>query len=307
MQHLETTIASLTNRGEQLAAKRVTAQDALDKAIKSRQQTLLSGDLDDQRTLDKLQGAVDMAASTLAGIDDVLAVLAQQKTEAESQLAAERQRIERAAAADKLDKQVAAIEAALPGYLEQSRALADALSKISHWHFESGQMAGFVQNTMGQIEIAANFALAELKALPEAIRQGRQAIPRELALKPVPVPEPPLTMTFFMLRSAHYRDHDGRKQFGGQWEDATMPVATAQRALDKGIATAVTDPRRAQLRGARGGDFNPHAPDVVDLDTVEEPKGVPHIEPDPVLRQANFTVIDRSAEARTIQVEVPRP
>jgi hypothetical protein len=45
---------------------------------------------------------------------------------------AERERVERAAAADKLDKQVAAIEAALLSYLEQSLALADALSKIGH-------------------------------------------------------------------------------------------------------------------------------------------------------------------------------
>jgi hypothetical protein len=305
-QPLETTIASLTKRGEQLVAKRVSAQDAVDEAIKSRQQALLSGDLDDQRTLDKMQAAVVAATSDLAGVDDALAILAQHKTDAESQLDAERQRIERAAAADKLSQRVAAIEAALPGYLEQSRALADALSKIGHWHFESGQMSGFLQNTMGQIEIAANFALAELKNLPEAIRQGRQAIPRELVLTPVRVPEPPLTMTVFMLRSAKYCDHDGRKRFAGQWEDAIMPVATAQRALDKGIAVAVTDPRRAQLRGARGGDFNPKASDVVDLDAVEEPKSVSPVEPDPVLRQANFTLIDRSAEARTIQVEVPR-
>ena len=267
MQQLETTIASLTKGGEQLAAKRATARDALDGAIKTRQRALLSGDLDDQRALEKMQAAVVAATSDLAGIDDALAILA--KAEAESQFAAERERIERAEAADKLSKRVAAIEAALPSYLEQSRALADALSEIGNWHFESGQMAGFLQNTMGQIEIAANFSLAELKALPEAIRQGRQAIPRELALKPVAVPEPePPTMTIFMLRSAHYRDHDGRKRFAGQWEDAVMPVATAQRALDKGIAVAVTDPRRAQLRGARGGDFNPHAPDVVDLDAV---------------------------------------
>jgi hypothetical protein len=85
-----------------------------------------------------------------------------------------------------------------------------------------------------------------------------------------------------------------------------MPVVTAQRALEKGIAVAVTDPKRAQLRGARCGDFNPQASDVVDLDAVDEPKGVPHIELDPVLRQANFTLIDRRAEARTIQIEVPR-
>jgi hypothetical protein len=305
MPQLETTIVSLTKRSEQLAAKRVAAQDALDEAIKSRQQALLSGDLNDQRALDKMQAAVVAATSDLAGMDDALAILAQHKAEAETQLAAERQRIERAAAADKLDKRVAAIEAALPGYLEQSRTLADALSKIGHWHFESGQMEGFLQNTMGQIEIAANFALAELKVLPEAFRQGRQAIPRELALTPVAVPEPePPTMTIFMLRSANYRDHDGCKRFAGQWEDATMPVTMAQRAMDKRIAVAVTDPRRAQLRGARGGDFNPHAPDIVDLDAVQT--SVPHIEPDPVLRQAGFIVLDRSADARTIQIEVPR-
>ena len=183
-QPLETTIASLTKRGEQLVAKRVTAQDVLDEAIKTRQQALLSGDLDDQRALDNMQAAVVAATSDLAGIDDALAILARHKTEAESQLAAERQRIERAAAADKLSQRVAAIEAALPSYLEQSRALADALSKIGDWHFESRQMAGFLQNTMGQIEIAANFALAELKNLPEAIRQDRLAIPQE----PVPAP-----------------------------------------------------------------------------------------------------------------------
>jgi hypothetical protein len=305
MQQFETTIASLTKRGEQLVAKRVTAQDALDKAIKTRQQALLSGDLDDQRALDKMQAAVVAATSDLTGIDDALAVLAQHKAEAKSQLVAERECIERAAAADKLDKQVAAIEAALPGYLEQSRALADALSKIGDWHFESGQMAGFVQNTMGQLEIAANFSLAELKAMPDAIRQRRQAIPREPALMPVPAPEPPApTMTVFMLGSARYRDHFGRKRFGGQWEDATMPVATAQRALRQGIAVPVTDPRRAQLRGGRGGDFNPDAPDVVDLDAVETAKDVLHVKSDPALREANFIVLDRSAEARTIQIDV---
>jgi chromosome segregation ATPase len=195
MQQLEATIGALAKRDEQLVAKRAMAQDALDKAIKARQQALLAGDLDDHRALDKLQGTVDTAASTLAGIDDALAILAQQKAEAERLLSAERERIERAAAADKLHKRVAAIEAALPSYLAQSRALADALSEIGHWHFESGQMSGFLQNTMGQIEIAANFTLAELKAMPDAIRQGRQAIPREPASTPVVVTEPTPEMT----------------------------------------------------------------------------------------------------------------
>src|ERR1700726_1143489 len=106
MDKLESVIALLMKRGDQLAAKRITAQKALDKAVKARQETLLSGDLDDQRALDKLQAAVDTAASALSGIDDVMGVLAQQKAEAEGQLAAERERIERAAAGDKLNVQV---------------------------------------------------------------------------------------------------------------------------------------------------------------------------------------------------------
>ncbi|MCK1731801.1 hypothetical protein [Bradyrhizobium sp. 142] len=197
MQQLETTIVSLAKRGEQLVAKRVTAQAALDQAIQARRDTLLSADLEDHRELDKQQAAVVAATSDLAGIDDALAVLAHQKAEGERQLAAESERIKRATAADKLAKQVTAIETALPGYLEQSRALTDALSEIGHWHFESGQMAGFLQNTMGQIEVAANFTLAELKAMPRAIRQGRQAITLALVPAKVGVAEPPLTMTGF--------------------------------------------------------------------------------------------------------------
>lgn len=126
MQQLETTIVSLAKRGEQLVAKRVTAQAALDSGNSGPPDTFLSADLEDHRELDKQQAAVVAATSDLAGIDDALAVLAHQKAEGERQLAAESERIKRATAADKLAKQVTAIEAALPGYLEQSRALTDA-------------------------------------------------------------------------------------------------------------------------------------------------------------------------------------
>ncbi|TWC05042.1 hypothetical protein FBZ93_10352 [Bradyrhizobium macuxiense] len=309
MQKLETTITSLTKRGEQLVAMRAAAQDALDEATKARQAALLSGDLNDQRALDNLRGAVDMTTSSVTALDDALAVLAQEKVEAERQLAAEHDRIDRAMAADKLAMQVAAIEAALPNFLEQSSVLADALSAISHWHFEASQIAGFVQNTRGQVEIAANFALAELRTMPDAIRHGRQAMPPLMpstALVSAAAEPTPEMQTVFMLRSAWFRDAHEQRKFAGQYEDAIMPIGTACRALDQRIAVDVTDPRRAQLRGVRGGDFSPQAADVIDLDTVEEPKNAAPVEPDRVLRDAAFTVIDRSADARTIQIEVPR-
>ena len=167
----------LAKRNEELAAKRVTAQEALGKATRARLEAHLSGDLDDQRALDKLQANVDTATSALSGIDDALHVLKQRQAEAEGQLAAERERVERAAAADKLDGQVAAIQAMLPKWIEQSRVFSDALSSVGDWHFDSGQMASFVQSTMSQIEVAANFALAELKATADAIRDGRHPSP----------------------------------------------------------------------------------------------------------------------------------
>ncbi|MGY3134884.1 hypothetical protein ACVWZM_005566 [Bradyrhizobium sp. USDA 4501] len=153
------------------------------------------------------------------------------------------------------------------------------------------------------------FAFAELKTMPDAIRQGRQVMPPQkasTALVSAAAEPTPEMQTVFMLRSAWFRDEHGQRKFAGQYEDATMPIAAALRALDQCIAVDVTDPRRAQLCGVRGGDFNPQAADVIDLDTIEEPMSATPVELDRVLRDAVFTVIDRSADARTIQIEVPR-
>ncbi|MCK1710474.1 hypothetical protein [Bradyrhizobium sp. 143] len=153
MQQLETTIVSLAKRGEQLVAKRVTAQAALDSGNSGPPGYSPVGGPRRSTGARQAAGCVVAATSDLAGIDDALAVLAHQKAEGERQLAAESERIKRATAADKLAKQVTAIEAALPAYLEQSRALTDALSEIGHWHFESGQMAGFLQNTRARSKL----------------------------------------------------------------------------------------------------------------------------------------------------------
>lgn len=77
----------------------------------------------------------------------------------------------------------------------------------------------------------------------DAIHNGIAPIP---AAKPVsasvPAPEPlSPTQTVFMIKSAKYRDHDGHSRCVGQFEDADMPVATAQRALR--LRAAVTSVR----------------------------------------------------------------
>jgi hypothetical protein len=309
VQKLQNDIAQLATQAERLAAKRVTEQQALDKAIKARQEALLAVDDIDDARLAKLQVAVTDASSLLQGIDDAISILARRQSEAESQLAVERDRSERAKASEEISAAVDCIEARVEPMLSAVRELAKALSELDHLTFEGGQLGRYLSGAAGEAEIAVAFVLPEVRRLAQAVKDGTAAIPRRPRdPEPVGVVEPPPTQTVFMLRSARYRDHDGRTRFAGQYEDATMPVPTAQRALHHGAAVPTTDERRARLRGARGGDFNFGASDVVDLDGIEEHSGVPCIGPDavdPVLGEARFTKLDRGA-ARTGTISVAR-
>lgn len=309
MRKLEKDIAQLAKQTERLAAKRVVGQQALNNAITARQEALLAeGNIDDER-LAKLQAAVSEASSLLEGIDDAIGVLTRRKSEAEGQLAVERERTERARASDDINTAIDRIEAHVEPTLAAMRELASVLSELDHLSFESGQLGRYLSGAAGEAEIAIAFVLPEVRRLAQAVKDGSAAIPRRPQdLEPVAAVEsPPPTQPVFMLRSAKYRDHDGRTRFAGQFEDATMPVPTAQRALRCGAAVPVSDPRRARLRGARGGDFNFSAPDVVDLDAVDEAT-VPGIVTDsnPALAAVNFRVVDRSSEARTLQIAAPR-
>jgi hypothetical protein len=306
MDKLETELAALRARADILSSRHAAAGAAFLEAKAKLQRHHLEADLDaDDKARSKLEAAVAACAVAHDGYVDALDKVQAQIADAEQKINAERATERRKAASEELARNLDAIEQALPDYLETARRLAGALDAI-HFHYESNEMARFVGNTTAQVEVAAGFTLAELRAMAASICDGSTPIPASKpAPEPVAVIEPP-PPTVFMLRSANYRDEDGRTRFAGQYEDAMMPVPTAQRALRHGVAVSVADPRRAQLRGARGSDYRPLAPDVVDLDAIEEPKGVPYVGSGPALAEAHFTEIDRSGEARTIQIAVPR-
>lgn len=301
----EAEIAALRSRADTLISRRDSAQAAFDDAKAKLQRHHLEENLDgDDKARAKLEAAVAAYAVTRDGYVDALVEVQTKIADAEQKLATERVVVERKTASDKLARDLDAIERALPDYLAAGKRFTDVLEKV-HFHHESGAMALFIGNTATQVEVAAGFALVELRGMVDAIRDGVAPIPaakRVSASVPLPDLAPP-TMTVFMVKSAKYRDHDGRSRFAGQFEDAIMPATTAQRAMRMGVAVPVTDPQRGRLRGTRGGDFDPRAPDVIDLDAVEEPKNVPHT--DPVLRAANFTPLP-TAEPRTILIDVPR-
>jgi hypothetical protein len=299
------TTQQLRSRAAELSKKLKTADAAHTAALAARQKHFVSGDIADDKVTGKLQSDVDGCASLLTGLRVAFDGLDSDIEALEAKIAAEEQAIACANAADKLATQVASIETVLPNWLEQCRELSSALSVIGHWHFDAGAMARFVENAKNEIEMAAAVTVTELKTMPAAIRDGRQPIPRdEGQAAPLPVPKPaPQTQTVFLLRSVKFRNYEGVTRYGLQFEDCSLPLEAAQRALGCGAAASLTDPRRRQLLGARGGmHVDPNTPDLLDLDKMDDSsEHVARVGLDQVLLDADFHVIDRGP-TRTLSV-----
>jgi hypothetical protein len=198
MPKIEDQIAQLTNRGEQLASMRIKAQGTLDDAIAAQRDRLVSGDIDDQRGLDKLRDAVVSAKTDLSSIEDALAGLARQKSEAEANLAAERERADRIRASGEIDTATDGIESRVGPTLSVLRELGDALLAIDHLSYEAGQLGRYLLGASGEAELALAFVLPELRRLAQAVKDGNAAIPlRPQAPEPIaaePAPASKITM-----------------------------------------------------------------------------------------------------------------
>jgi hypothetical protein len=304
MQKLEAELASLRARAETLSNRHAAADAAFVDAKSKLRRHHLEADLDaDEKAGAKLEAAVAACALTRDSFADAIGDVRKMIANIEQQIADERAAAHRKAASEELARNLDEIERALPDYLAVARRFADALEGVAHFHWETGEMVKFVRSGQAEVEIAAAMALQELRGMVTAIFDGAAPIPprKPEPEQPVVAVEPvPETRTVFMMKTAKYRS-DGKTRYAGQYDDCSMPPAVAQKAIRCGAAVSITDERRRHLRGARGGDINVLAPDVVDLDAVEE-ASVPYIGPDnPVLRAANFREIDRGP-AHTIKV-----
>jgi hypothetical protein len=272
------------------------------------QHHLLEADLDaDEKVRVKLEAAVATCALTRDNFAKAITVQQAKIAEVEAKVMAERAAIERNAAADKLARDLDAVEQALPVYLNATRELANALDVIHH-HFHAQEMATFIRNGQAQIDVAGAFLAQELRTTVAAIRDGSMPIPPPKPLAaPVAVAEPaPETRRLFALRPIKWTDAEGHVLYCQQFEDADLTPAAAQRALRVGAVCGLDDPRRKELRGARGGHHvNVNAIDLLDLDAVEDWSGAPHASFDPVA-QANITPYDRGVPERKIAIEVAR-
>jgi hypothetical protein len=315
---MEKNVASLRARSATLGKKREAAKDALDRAVSARQSFAVDGDLDDtaaaDRTMAKLNSAVDSARSVLSGLDDAIAEVTERLIAAENELTAERETAARAAAADKIAGDLAALAPMIEQHLASGRKLGDHLGKFT-LVFDAPALAGFVARSTGEIELAAAVVTREIDAAIDRIRNGTDRIPAD-AVQPVAVVEaaPPAPLqTVFLTRHAKYRDPEtGLVVKLHRFQDAQLSPHLADVALRSTAAVAISDPIRKQLSG-RWPPMNSseHAFDLdaVDvsalppLDAIEAQQAAEVIDvqeaPDyaepPVARHTAFEKIDRGA------------
>jgi hypothetical protein len=269
MQKLETALAALRKRATLLSDKRVSAQAALDTAVSARQAMLLDGDLEDHKLAAKLQSAVDTGQSALVGLDGAISALQVQIDNAQQELTAERQRVDRQAASEALAASISSIKAKLEPWLTATRAFAKSLESVAHVRFEPGQIAAYVGRCAGEVEIAVAVMLEDLHRLESAIAGGQEPIPRDPEVgAPAPAAPKPVTVRLFAMRAVKWTDAAGMQRFIGKYNDVDLPERAAAFALKNNICVELTDPRRKQLHGLSPGHPEPHW--CVDLDDETE-------------------------------------
>jgi predicted nucleic acid-binding Zn-ribbon protein len=113
MKTLQKQLAELRFRDAALAEKLKAAEAALAEATGARQKHLLSGDLADEQTANKLQANVDSCSSKMTGLTSAIEALGVQINEIERKLEAEELALARATAGEKLAARVATVDVGL--------------------------------------------------------------------------------------------------------------------------------------------------------------------------------------------------
>lgn len=274
MEKLQAVVAALHQRAELLTGKRVAAQKALDDAIGLRQETLISGDLDDGARLLKMQNAVDSAASTLAGLDGAISALRIQIADAEAQLNAEAERARRQLASEEIAKNVAEVERLIGPWLTASQEIAVAFGKLASI-YEAAQIGRFIANTASETEVAVAVTLVELRNLPKAVAEGRAPIPhRPEPVAPVTVIPPAPCVQLFCMRPIKWRDAQGQQRIAQKFSDANLTPSAASR----GLACGALVPLDSQLRRQHHNTVEGHARADLAFDLDADPVG-PSTEP----------------------------
>jgi hypothetical protein len=266
MEKLTTELAALTMRRDRLITKQIAARSLHDRALDARRKYKLEGDIDDATLNDKRDAAVNSAACALEGFTEPLAGLANSISEKETQLAVATLIVNQKAGAEKYAKKTDTLENKLGPWLELTREFIAAHDDVGVLHYEGQQIAGYLRGICGEVEMADEMLLKNLRASVTNMATGLAPIPNEPAIE-VPIvaaPSPP-TQQVFTLHAVTWLDHAGMQRVLSKWHDATLPIPAAAFALSAKLAVPVDDPGVGKLRGQSAG--HPRSDWLNNLDT----------------------------------------
>jgi hypothetical protein len=226
-------IASMRKRFAALVAKRADAKQAFDTAVASREEHLLIGNVDDERTNEKHQARVDSAASKVSGLDSAITAMTLQVDDLEARLRSEQEEAERNRVAGEIEKNLAAVEQQIGPWLASTRTFIATLATLEGVSFEVNQVALFLSKIVGECELALSVVLPDMHRHAEAICAGAMATPNYPKPEPevvelqanVPTPtsagEP--VELWFAVKPLKYRDLSGHQRTVLRWSDVELP------------------------------------------------------------------------------------
>jgi hypothetical protein len=310
LQELEAEHERLKRQRDRLGKKTQAARVELDLATTTQLTLLTEAEADDAKAESAAQRRVDAATSALRALEAALAKIDEQVSDAQIRADEERLSIERKAAADQIEKQIAVFEKTFETALAQLRTASQAARELAHVTFEIDAIAKFAQAAGSELDVACSAAVHDLRHVAASVRDGQTRIPG----KPVPAPAQlpaPVVQRVWTIKPIAWQDL-GQTRIVDLNEQVDLSPTLAEKAINAAAAVAVGDPRfgKSAVSSRRWNGFAPRLEECILLDdhAEAEAREQPQTEQFRVLHSAadqNFQVIDRG-QAYTLKTNGPQ-
>jgi hypothetical protein len=307
LQELLDDIARLERQRGILDKKVATARSEYEAATAARLDVYTKSDLTDPKAEQKTQGRVDAARNAVEGFAVALEHIERDLAAAQQRADEEGQNIERAAAADEIDRQVLSFEKTVEPALMALRAFSKAASELDHLNFDVAAISRYAHVAGSELEVAAALAVAEMRAKATSVRAGHDRIPRRDPAPAPPLPPPALDRIWLRDPVAWMDGTTMQIRDNNQYVD--LPPILAKKAISIGAAVPLGH-AEAGKKSANYRQFHGYGLPAIDkckrLDDAESP--AVEEQPGPKIlhsRDPNFQVVDRGP-AYTLKTNGPQ-
>jgi multidrug efflux pump subunit AcrA (membrane-fusion protein) len=257
-----------------LNAKRASLLERLSAAeatVISKREAATKAALEDaSNALDQAEIAMRAAQDRVASLSSARNQIDLEVSNAEQRLAQAKDAAQRADFVAHVDKLEAAINAALPTFLEHAATLSTAIDSAGRLVFEARQLAIFLDSCRADIPKAIHAVKATLTHLRQNVSDGGGIPDAVEPPAPTPPPPPPVeTKAVFLIHPVRFMEGAGFIRAFAAPNDVMLPVKLAERALQCGAALPLDHPKAKALMGERNYGMPNSLAECVDLDQEE--------------------------------------